>query len=85
MTKPNLNNMFLLIKPYRGYWKKISNTTRVTTPKKTQEIKHFTTNTQKDNHIYLISPPVTKIAGTNNNLFLISLTINGLNSPIYSG
>jgi hypothetical protein len=72
MTKPNLNNIFLLIQPYRGYWKKISNTRRVTTPKKIQEIKHFTTNPKEENHTHIIPPPATKITGTNNHLSLIT-------------
>jgi hypothetical protein len=46
MTKQNLNNILLLIQPYRAYWK-ISNTKRVTTLKNTQEIKHFTTNAKE--------------------------------------
>jgi hypothetical protein len=33
MTKPNLNNIFLLIQPYRGYWKENSNTRRITQEK----------------------------------------------------
>ena len=81
-----LNNIVLLIQPERGYWNKISNTRRVTTPKKTQEIKHFRINPKEENHIHIIPPPATKITGTNNHLSLISLNINGLNFPIkYTG
>jgi hypothetical protein len=42
MTKPNITSILLLIQPYRGYWKENSNTRRVTTPKKIQEIKCLT-------------------------------------------
>jgi hypothetical protein len=38
MTKPNLKIIFLLIQPYKIYWKENSNTRRsVVTPKKAQE------------------------------------------------
>ena len=77
MEKPNLNNIQL----YR-YWKENTNTNRVTTPKKTQEIKQLTTNLNEENHTHIIPPPATKITGTNNHLSLISLNINGLSSPI---
>jgi hypothetical protein len=80
MTKPNLNNTFLLIQPYRGYWKEISNSRRITAPKETKEIKYFTT-TQKKKIIHILPPPATKITGTNNHWSLISLNINGLSSP----
>ena len=82
MTKPNITSILLLIQPYRGYQKENSNTRRVTTPKKTQEIKHFRINPKEENHIHIIPPPVTKITRTNNHLSLIFLNINGLNLPI---
>jgi hypothetical protein len=82
MIKQNLNNIYLLIQPYKGYWKEIFNTRRVTTPKKTQEIKHFTTNPKEKNHTQIMPPPAIKITGTNKYLSLISLNINRLNSPI---
>jgi hypothetical protein len=46
MTKPNLNNIFLLIQPCRDYWNKISSSKRVATPKETQETKQFTKTKQ---------------------------------------
>jgi hypothetical protein len=54
MTKPILNNIFLLVQAYRGHWNKISITRRITTFKKTQEIKHFTEipNTTSSNKNY---------------------------------
>jgi hypothetical protein len=39
MTQSNLNNVFLIIQPYKGYWKENSNTRRVTTPNKTNRKK----------------------------------------------
>jgi hypothetical protein len=51
-TKLNLNTIFLLIQTYRGKEKKKSNTRRETTPKKTQEIKHLTTNLKEENHTH---------------------------------
>ena len=50
-----------------------SNTRRETTPKKKQEEKK-----QKS----IIPTPATKITGSNGHWLLISLNINGLNSPI---
>jgi hypothetical protein len=82
MIKPNLNNIFLLTQPYRGYWNKTSNTRRITTTKKRQEIKHFTANPKEENRTHIIPPLTTKITGTNNHLSLISLNINVLNSPV---
>jgi hypothetical protein len=67
MTKPNLNNIFLLIEPYRRYEKESSNTRKVTTPKKTQEINYLTGKTKRrESHAH---------SNTFNN-------INGLNSSI---
>jgi hypothetical protein len=42
-TKPNLN-VYPQIQPYRKYLKENSNPRRVTTHKKTQEIKYFYTS-----------------------------------------
>jgi hypothetical protein len=47
---------------------------RVTTPKKTQKIKQFTTNS-KENHMHIIPPPAIKITGTNSHMSLIYLNI----------
>jgi hypothetical protein len=46
-----------------------------------QEI-NLATNTKEENHTHIVPLPTTKIIGTNNHLTLISLNINGLNSPI---
>ena len=81
MTKSTLNNIFLLIQPYRRYWKEDSNTRRITIPEKTQEIDHLTTNPKEENHTHLTPTPATKITGTNNYLSLISPNNNILNSP----
>jgi len=89
VTKQNLIDIFLLIQPCKGY-KDNSNTTKVTTPKKTQEINYLITNSKEESHIHIVPPPTTKITGTNNHwslislkiqqsLVLISLKINGLN------
>jgi hypothetical protein len=66
MTNPNLNSIFLLIQPYRGYWKENFNKRRVTTSKKTHEINYFIPNLPKENQTHIILPPTTKITGTNN-------------------
>jgi hypothetical protein len=74
MTNPNLNSIFLLIQPYRGYWKEYSNPRRITTPRKTGEIKHFIRKPKEENHTHIIPPPTMEITGTNNYLSLISIT-----------
>ena len=51
-TKPNLNNIFKQFQPYRGYWKDNTNTRRENIPKKTEEIKHLTTNPKEENHTH---------------------------------
>jgi hypothetical protein len=51
MSKPNLNNIFLLMQPHRGHQNENSNTRRVTTPKKTQEINHLTAKPKEHTHI----------------------------------
>jgi hypothetical protein len=56
--------------------------TRETTPNKKQGINLFTTNPKEDSHTNIIPPLTTKITGSNNHWSLISLNINGLNSPI---
>jgi hypothetical protein len=58
--KKNLNNICPLIQPYRGYMNEISNTRRVTTPKKIQETKQ-PTNPKEENHTHIILPPTKKI------------------------
>jgi hypothetical protein len=50
------------------------------TIEKKQE-SNVSTNPKEDSHTNII-PPLTKIPGNNNHFSLISLNINGLNSPI---
>jgi hypothetical protein len=57
-----------------------SNTRRETTCYKNQE-SNLSTN-PKGSHTNIILPLTTKITGSNNHYSLISLNINGLNSPI---
>jgi hypothetical protein len=42
----------------------------------------LSTNPKEDSHTIIILPLTTKITGSSNHYFLISLNINGLNSPI---
>ena len=81
IIKLNLHSIFLLIQLYRGYWNKITNAKRVTTPKKSQETKQITTSPKEENAKYIPSP-ATEITETNNHLSLIPLNINGLNFSI---
>ena len=57
------------------------NRRRETTPQNKQE-SNLSTNPKEDSHINIIPPLTTKITGSNDHFFLISLNINGLNSPI---
>jgi hypothetical protein len=75
-TKPNLNNTYLLIQPYRGFWKKNSNTRRVPILKKKRAINNLTTKPKGENNINIISPTTTNITATNNNLSSLFLNIN---------
>ena len=59
-----------------------ANTRREMTPKKKQEINFFTTNSKGEKHTSIIPPLTTKITGSNHHCSLISLHINGLNSPV---
>jgi hypothetical protein len=61
---------------------KNSNITRESTPYKKQESDRFSTNAIEDRKTNAIPHQTTKIAGSNNHFFLISLNINGLNSSI---
>jgi hypothetical protein len=56
MTKPNINNFFLLIQAYRRYWKENFSIRKVITLKKTQEIKYLIPSPKEENHIH-ITPP----------------------------
>jgi hypothetical protein len=48
----------------------------------TSHIKHITTNSKAESHKHIKPPKKKNMSGTNSNLSLISLYINGLNSPI---
>jgi hypothetical protein len=50
MTKPNLNNSCLTIKPYRGFYWETFNKRRVPTPKKRQETNHLKTKSKGENY-----------------------------------
>ena len=81
-TNPNLNSIYLPTQPYRGSWKENSNTRKITTTKKGQDIKHLTTKSKAENHKHIKPHPKSNKTGTNIHLSLISLNINGLNSPV---
>jgi hypothetical protein len=75
-TKPNSNSIYLATQPYRGSWKENSNTRKVSAPKKGQAIKHLTSKLKAESHKHIKPPTKTNIY-----LSLISVNINGLNSP----
>ena len=52
-----------------------------TNMRKKQE-SNLSANLKEGSHINIIPPLTTKITGSNNQFSLISLNINGLNSPI---
>jgi hypothetical protein len=83
-TKPNSNSIYLPIYPYRGSWKEISKTKKMPAPNKGQVTKHLKTNSKAESHKHIKPPTKTNKSGTNSHLSLISLNINGLNSPIKS-
>jgi hypothetical protein len=61
----------------------MENTTRrETTLYKKQESNLLSTNPKEDNHTNIIPPLTTKLTGSKNQFSLITLNINGLNSPI---
>jgi hypothetical protein len=56
---------------------------KIPAPKKGQDIKHLTTNSKAESHsTKAIFKKKIKKTGTNCHLSLMSLNINGLNSPI---
>jgi hypothetical protein len=79
---PNSNNISLPNQPYKGSWKENSNTRKVPAPKKGQDIKHLMPNPKAESHKHIKLPTKSNISGTNSHFCLISLNINGLNSPI---
>ena len=80
-AKPNSNSIYLPTQPYRGSWMENSNTRKIPAPKKGKDIKHLTTKSTTESHKHLKPPTKTNMSGTNSHL-LLSLNINGLNSPI---
>jgi hypothetical protein len=60
---------------------KNSKTRKETTPKKKHEINLLTTKPKEEKHTNIIPLLTTKIRGSTNHCSLISLNINGLNSP----
>ena len=81
MTKPNLNNIFPLNQPCRRYYKENSNTKRQTIPVKTKKLI-FSQQTQKKGTTKHNSTSNNKNNRKQQSLVLLSLNINGLNSPI---
>jgi hypothetical protein len=60
-----------------------TNTRRKNTKKrKKKQERSLSTNPKEDSHTNIIPSLTTKITGSNNHFSLISLNINGLNSPI---
>ena len=59
-----------------------TNKRRETTQQKKQEINLLLTKKKEERHTNITPPLITKITGSNNQFSLISLNINGLNSPI---
>ena len=55
---------------------------KVPIPKKRQNIKHLTIKQKGENHKHIKRPTITNIMGKNSHFTLISLNINGLNSPV---
>jgi hypothetical protein len=43
---------------------------------------HLTTKLKEENHVHIMLPATTNLTGISNLLSLISLIVNGLNSPI---
>jgi hypothetical protein len=72
-TKPNSNIIYLPI--LQRIQKEISNTVKVPTVKKRQNIKHLTTKPKGENHKHIKPPTKTNIRGSNSRLSLISLNI----------
>ena len=82
MSKPNLNNTFLLTRPNRGYKKKSSSPVRLTIFKKTHQINSFTQLKHIEWKHTLSTTTNITINRYNNHQSLISLNINGFNSPV---
>jgi hypothetical protein len=81
-TKPNSNSIYLTTQLYRESWKENSNTRKIPASKKRQYIKHVITMSKAESHKYIKPPSKTYILGPNSHLSLISININGVNSPI---
>jgi hypothetical protein len=59
-----------------------SNIRKVPSPKKGKDIKHLTTQSKAESHKHIKPPTKTNISGISSHLCLISLNINGHNSPM---
>jgi hypothetical protein len=59
-----------------------SNTRRENIHSKEQIINLLSTTPKEDTHANIMPPLTTKITGINDHYYLISVNINGLNSPI---
>jgi hypothetical protein len=81
-TKLNSNSIYLPTHPYRGSWKENFKTRKIPASKKEQDIKHLTTKSKAESHKHIKPPTKTNMSGANSHLSLISLNVNGLNSPI---
>jgi hypothetical protein len=81
MTKPNSHNIFHESSPSKDNKGKTPTQGGKLLPRKKQE-SNPSTNLKEDSHKNRIPFITTKTTGSNNYFFLISLNINGLNSPI---
>jgi hypothetical protein len=81
MTKTNLHTTFLQIQLYKGQYMENSNTRRKTTHRKSKNVIFFQ-QLEEDKHTNINLAITTNITGRNNHYSLMSLNINGLNSPI---
>ena len=86
MRKPDLSNTQLQTQSYTKYYKKNSIQKKLATSTKTQTIDDLIAANLKEGKTYTITLPTmrTKITGASNHWSLISLNINGFNSPIKS-
>jgi hypothetical protein len=80
MTKPNLHNIFPQIQPFKDNKGKTSTQREKLSSRKSKKVPF--NKPKEDKHMNRILTLATKITGSNNDFSLISLNINGLNSPI---
>lgn len=70
--------MYPSIQSYRRFWKENSNTRKVSTPKKKQDISHVTTKTKGENHINIMPSIAVNITGTKNYLSYLSISTESI-------